>query len=411
MLTLMRGRLAGVALLVVLASTADLGGVGQPPQTRQTPPTTFRGGADAVFRNVIVRDARGRFVYNLTSELFDVSEDGVPQTITSFREVRGGRFIGDAAPARNVPPPAGVILPPARTTSDLSGRLFIIFIDDLHILHRDTVRAREVLKAIRDLVVDDADLVGIVSSGYSSIAVNLLYDYGHARLNEAIAKTMGSGMSPYEIINAAQTSQGPAGLRFMAHTAFRTVHDLLEQAQTLYTDRRKIFLYLSSGYDFDPFQDSRLAQEQERYGASTAAPPPFTGIGNQFSEAELIGELGEIIRAANRAGVTFFTIDPRGLVAGPDIGDRLSAAEHRAHIVKTTSALRALADNTGGRCICDTNDFRSALSAIDNETSDYYSIGYQSTNRDPQQLVRRVTIAAKRPGLTLTYPTQYTLKR
>ena len=411
MLTLMRGRLAGVALLLMLASTAGLADFRQAPQTPQASQTTFRGGADALFRNVIVRDAQGRFVYNLTADLFDVSEDGVPQTITSFREVRGGRFTGDAAPARAITPPAGVILPPARTTSDTSGRLFIIFIDDLHILHRDTVRTREVLKAIRDLLVDETDLVAIVSSGYSSIAVNLLYDYGHKRLNEAIEKTMGSGMSPYDIINAAQTSQGPAGLRFMAHTAFRTVHDLLEQAQTLYSDRRKVFLYVSSGYDFDPFQESRLAQEQERYGLPAAGTPPFRGTGNQFSEADLVGELGEIIRAANRAGVTFFTIDPRGLVAGPDIGDRLSAAEHRAHVVKSTSALRALADNTGGRCICDTNDFRTALAAIDDETSDYYSIGYQSTNRDPRQLVRRVTITVKRPGLTLTYPTQYTLKR
>ena len=45
---------------------------------------------------------------------------------------------------------------------------------------------------------------------------------------------------------------------------------------------------------------------------------PARRTGNQFAMADLVGELAELTRAANRANTTIYTIDPRGLVGGPD---------------------------------------------------------------------------------------------
>ena len=42
-----------------------------------------------------------------------------------------------------------------------------------------------------------------------------------------------------------------------AHVAFSTVNDLLNNLDSVH-NRRKALIYVSDGYDFNPFQDARL---------------------------------------------------------------------------------------------------------------------------------------------------------
>ena len=51
-----------------------------------------------------------------------------------------------------------------------------------------------------------------------------------------------------------------------------------------------------------------------------------------------------------------------------------------------------------------------ALKRIDAETSDYYVLGYYSSNPDPTMRKRKVEIKVNRPSLDLRYRTEYTLK-
>jgi VWFA-related protein len=414
--------------------TAQGTGQSTPPPTPapQTQQTVFTKTVNYYASDLRVRDSKNRFVPNLTKDDFEVYEDGIRQKVEVFYPVIGGRPMNapqfSAAPARST---SGLILPKPRVQSDTSGRVFVILIDDMNIIGADSILARKVLKDIRNNLVQDNDLIGIVSSGYSSIEVDLTYDYNHVRLDEAIAKTMGSGMSPDEIIKANQTSEGPAGLRYMAHTAMKTANDILNRAAAM-TDRRKAFIYISSGYDFNPFKDARLKYQQELYGMSTVRRDeasgasssdiqntdpseydnPFMKEGNRFAEADLVADLAELIRNANRANMTVYTVDPRGLIAGPSIsGTTLSSREWGDYIRSTTDSLIALADNTGGFCICNTNDYLKGLERINNETSDYYMLGYNSSNPDPFKYVRRVEIKSKREGLTLDYRHEYSLKR
>jgi len=50
----------------------------------QTPRATFRSGLDLVVVNVVVRDKDGKLVRGLKREDFVVTEDGKPQSISSF---------------------------------------------------------------------------------------------------------------------------------------------------------------------------------------------------------------------------------------------------------------------------------------------------------------------------------------
>jgi hypothetical protein len=98
-------------------------------------------------------------------------------------------------------------------------------------------------------------MFGIVSSGPSSIAVDMTYDKN--RLEEAIKKIAGNELKPTDIINGPSGAEGPSEVRYRAHVAFSTVNDVLKQLEAVH-NRRKALVYVSDGYDFNPFQDARL---------------------------------------------------------------------------------------------------------------------------------------------------------
>lgn len=397
--------------------------------TPQTPPPTaqqgtrFTSAIDFVRRDVTPRDAATKqFIPDLRKEDFILLEDGVEQKIETMALIHGGRTIQDVLPAA-VAAPAGVILPPPRPPVDTSGRVIVIFVDDLHFEFQQTSRVRSLLNRMSDLLIHDGDLFAIVSTGYSSIEQNLTYD--RKRIKEAVAKVQGAGMKPSDLVAAAATSQGPAEVRYRANTAFSTAYDMLGQLEKI-TNRRKTFIYLSSGYDFNPFPEARKRADAQRnskdgstiLGQTDPNPVdeslltnPFQERTNALGEADLVREMSELTRQANRANVTFYTIDPRGLTAGPDIDQQdVSTTEFQDYTRKTQDTLRVIAENTGGFAVVNQNDFDKALKRIDAETSDYYVLGYYSNNPDPLKRVRRVEIAVKRPNVDLTYVKEYTLK-
>jgi VWFA-related protein len=392
------------------------------PQT-QTPREVIRRSVDLVTSDVIVRDEQGQFVANLSKGDFDVFEDGVPQSLVSFVLTHGGRVINDVS-APPAPVQEGILLPPPRPTNDASGRIFMIFVDDLHMDFRNTGRIRDLFKKISKELVHDGDMFGIVSTGPSSIAVDMTYD--HKRLTEAIEKISGSGLKPSEIIETPDGSQGPPEVRYRAHVAFSTAYEILQKLEQVH-NRRKAFIYVSNGYDFDPFSKSRAKESNDRYSqmmggknsdgtasdnGQVSDTNPFSKSGNEFAAADLASELSELTREANRANTTMYTIDPRGLVGGPDLDEtKLDMTDWQDHIRETQSSLRVIAELTGGYAVVNQNDFDKAIKRIDGETSDYYVLGYYSSNPDPLKKRRNIEVRVKRAGhYDLKYKTSYTLR-
>src|SRR5207244_3922877 len=113
------------------------------------------------------------------------------------------------------PPPEGIILPPQRARTDVSGRIFLFFVDDLHLQFHNTGRVRDLFKRITKELVHDGDMFGVVSSGPSSIAIDMTYDKN--RLDEAIKKIAGSELKPTDIINGPSGAEGPSEVRYRAH--------------------------------------------------------------------------------------------------------------------------------------------------------------------------------------------------
>src|SRR5205823_6963089 len=314
------------AVLVVLVAGLSAQTSQNPPQPApQNPPAkqaekpTFRVQVDLITNDVVVRDEKGNFVPDLKRDEFEIYEDGVKQDITSMTVVTGGRVNNVLTPPPP-PPPEGIILPPPKPRNDVSGRIFLFFVDDLHLQFHNTGRIRDLFKRISKELVHDGDMFGIVSSGPSSIAVDMTYD--KSRLDEAIKKIAGSELKPTDIINGPSGAEGPSEVRYRAHVAFSTVNDLLNNLDSVH-NRRKALVYVSDGYDFNPFQDARLglmdpnspfaqnefARSQNQISkqnasdsGSGAQPDPFASqqkTQEEFADADLARELGDLTRTAN----------------------------------------------------------------------------------------------------------------
>ena len=410
-----------LALMGLLATSvgrsapAPVGACTSPPAGRQAPPApqapqpTFTSRIELVTSDVIARDASGQFVADLKQEEFEIYEDDVLQDVASMVLVHGGRTYNQLLPPPP-PPQEGIILPPTRPVNDAAGRIFLFIVDDLHMDFRNTGRIRDLFKKMAKEMVHEGDMFGVVSTGPSSLAVDLTYD--RKRLDEAITHISGNGLRPTDIIEAPEGAEGPSELRYRAHVAFATAYDIMKNLSKI-SNRRKAVILVSNGYDFNPFPAARAFSEPGLGGTSGNAtsydPGMFQRQGQQFADADLVRELAELTRAANRANATIYTIDPRGLVGGPDLDENIDMVEWGDYIRQSQDSLRVLADLTGGIAVVNQNDFDRAIKRIDAETSDYYVLGFYSKNPDPLKRTRQIEIKVKREGVTVWYRKSYSL--
>jgi VWFA-related protein len=267
-------------------------------------------------------------------------------------------------------------------------------------------------------------MFGIVSTGHSSIQEQLTYD--RQVLEASIERITGGGLTPKEIMEGLASSQGPQELRHRAHVAFSTAYDLMRNLEKV-QNRRKAVIYISSGYDFDPFVEGRLEEQARRAGITETTDESGSLLAaaerlrtsetykdqrsqQALSATDLMRALYDLGKAANRANATFYPIDPTGLVAGPGVDQDVNTSDWLAYTRERQYSLRTLADLTGGFAIVNTNEIEKGLKRIDEETSDYYILGYYSSNPDPLRRTRRIEVRTTRPGVTLDARDFYSLR-
>jgi hypothetical protein len=105
---------------------------------------------------------------------------------------------------------------------------------------------------------------------------------------------------------------------------------------------------------------------------------------------------------ANRANVSFYPVDPRGLAAfdtpmGPE--PPLPIAADYAQLRTRAESLHTLAINTDGIALIGNNDLRKQLRRVADDLTSYYLMGYYSTNSKPDGKFRSIKVRSKRPGI------------
>jgi VWFA-related protein len=278
-----------------------------------------------------------------------------------------------------------------------------------------------VFKEVVDTLIHEGDLVGVVSSGPSALNIDLTYD--RAILYDAMDRIIGDGFSAQELIeNISGGGNGPMELRWRVHKAFKLARDIVANLERM-KHRRKAFIYLSSGYDFNPYQMERIRASpigtallgdddrkdtyyrdipDERIRLLRDMSEPAT----TFADTDLAIELADLARAANRANASFHTVDPRGMVASPGLSYDVPLMAWNRHLSQTQFTMRFLADLTGGIAVVNTNNFSEAFRRIDAEMSDYYVVGFYSS-ADSEARLRRLRVEVDRPGVSVRHRTHY----
>jgi len=128
-----------------------------------------------------------------------------------------------------------------------------------------------------------------------------------------------------------------------------------------------------------------------------------------LNQADLIAEEVTLINAAKRANAAIYTIDPRGLIAGQDVDETIDQTDFNDWVRQSQTTLRELAEGTGGFPIVNQNDFDKGLKRIDSETSDYYLVGFYSSNPDPTKRNRKIEVKT-RDGLNVIHRSAYSLR-
>jgi hypothetical protein len=119
----------------------------------------------------------------------------------------------------------------------------------------------------------------------------------------------------------------------------------------------------------------------------------------------------DLLDKANRANVSFYPVDPRGLPAfdssmadtkmseGGVTQPLLTLTGDRARLAARTETLRTLASATDGVAVVDSNDVDRGLRRIESDMASYYLLGYYSTNTKLDGRFRAITVRSTRPGV------------
>jgi VWFA-related protein len=364
---------------------------------------TFRATSELVLVNVVVRDKNGTPVKGLTRDDFTIVEDGKPQTVSTFdyEDIPAGIAAASAAgPSQAMvlgAKPSTATAAPAPPPEALRDRRLIVLFFDLTGMEPDEVdrTATAALKYV-DEQMTPADLVALVSLS-TRMQVEQDFTSDKELLKKALAKFSLSAGAGYTNGMTADTegtsddanSYTPDETEYNVFNTDRKLEALGSLAQSLSkVDQKKSIIYFSNGVQ-------------------------QTGQENQ-------AELRTAVNEAIKANVAIYTVDMRGLQALPPGGEARNASLRGTSIYSGASqrnaldanfasqeTLQTLAGDTGGKAFLDSNDFGKVFRAVQNDTSQYYLLGYRSSNTARDGRYRRIAVKLKNQGYKLEYRSGY----
>ncbi len=185
---------------------------------------------------------------------------------------------------------------------------------------------------------------------------------------------------------------------------------------------RKHLVYYSAGYPMDPADVAILVIQSICQGRSSATSLGATRSDVQAalrggSAVDSIGLLQALVDEANRAQVSVYTVDARGLMGDvPPARSRTPArlarsgaaqeAQRRA-VRAPQEILRSIADGTGGTASINTNDLARGMQAAAKDARGYYLLAYGPPAGRKEGRYYPIEVKVARPGLHLRYRRGY----
>ena len=330
-------------------------------QEPQQPPT-FRTSTNVVRVDATVLDRNGNPVPSLTAEDFEIREDGVLQTISSFKfVVADGRATDD----RSLP-----IRSQAHAASEAERddvRTFVILWDEYHIGElQSAYRGREALEHAVLTAFGETDLVALIDPLTSVADIEFTRD--RRAMADRIRKLKGrrglyiprSPLEEEQMRAAAAYPGGVEGIRSMV-----TVDAIKAAAIHLRTlgEGHKTVIVMTEG--FIPGRDGRDLAVRTAPGERRGSDDPAL----------------DLVRVANDSNVSIQVIDPRGLQIGTGVN----------------FFLQTITADTGGE-LYRTNDLKIPFTNAVKAASAVYLMGY-TRDKPEDGRFHQIKVEVKRRGL------------
>ncbi len=385
-------RRAGTVVILLCAATAGTHPqqVGQNQNPAEMQGITFKVQSNLVVEAVEVKDKQGHFIHGLTAKDFVLTEDGVPQTIRYCEH----QDLTETAKPLVVMTSAtedvtiydrlarAQIAPETMDNQRYKNRRLLAFYFDMTALPpADEMRALEAAEKFVRTQMTTADLIAILR--YQGGSVDILQDFTADRNRLlSILGTMVVGEGQGLAGSTDDASNSDTGAAFGQDDAEFNVFNTDRQLAALETaarmlgqvNEKKSLLYFASGLRLN-------------------------GIDN-------LAQMHATADEAIKAGVTIWTVDARGLVANAPMGDAsqgspggqamytgASAQAVTTNFQRSQDTLYALAGDTGGKAFLDNNDLSRGIVEAQESISDYYILGYYTTNTEPNGKFRRIRIS------------------
>ena len=375
-------------LLWTMTAAAQQIGQNAPPGAKGT--ATVRVSTQLVVETVSVKDKKGNPIGGLTAKDFTVTENGVPQAISFCEHQELPETLSAAPAAPSEPENIKIYDRLARTRISpetpaniryKDRRLLALYFDMTAMPPADQLRALTAAQKFIRTQMTSADRVSILR--YSGGAVDVLQDFTDDRnrlLSIIATMIVGEGQGYGESTDDAGTPDSGAAFgqddsEFNIFNTDRQLAALQTAAKMLgQLSEKKSLIYFASGLRLN-------------------------GVDNQ-------AQLHATIDAAIRAGVSFWPIDARGLVAQAPLGDATQGSPGNigmysgaAALAVTTNfqqsqdTLYALAGDTGGKALLDYNDLTRGIVQAQQTVSSYYILGYYTSNVAQDGKFRRIKIS------------------
>ena len=379
-----------LTFLLLATLSAEAQTIGQNATPGNTDVTTLSVRSQIVIETVVVRDKKGNTIDGLTAKDFTITEDGVPQTIRFCELQSMPSTLSDVPLTPAGPEDIKIYNRLARTqiTPESPGdvrykdhRLMALYFDMSAMRPADQLRALAAAEKFIRTQMTTSDLVSIMR--YSGGSVDVLQDFTADRnrlLSILETLVVGEGQGSAESVDDASSADTGAAFgqddsEFNIFNTDRQLSALQTAARMLgQLNEKKSLIYFASGLRLN-------------------------GVDNE-------AQLQATVDAAIRAGVSFWPIDARGLVAQAPLGDATQGSPGNAGMysggaaMATTSNLQqsqdtlfSLAGDTGGKALLDYNDLTKGIVQAQQSITNYYILEYYPTNTALNGKFRHVKVS------------------
>jgi len=416
----------------------------QPAGQTAPPQSTAKTNVAEVLLDLVVRDKKGKPISDLTPEEIAITDNGVKQTILSFRLVRGSEAISVTG--------ASTPLDPLRQIRLVTLAFEPLAAPDQRKLARtaalDLVRGDQGVNVLYSVVVIDTRLLVLqhftkdraalikaierATEGVSAPRLTAESDAIVAQLQNILSisptNTTGAAIRNVNILSqatnvadAGDSTSGPPPDPTAAGFA-KVMLDMLRMDASAQANGTRMSL--------DALK-ALVAGLREMPGRKSIMY--FTA--GMYLGLELDTIFRNLVATANRDNVTFYSVDTRGVMVGnqndaammqlnaaaaasANTTQRLDGGAAPAEVMAADNAevsgranmdlpLRDLAESTGGFLIGDSNDLRVPLHHVNEEINSYYEVSYNPNIENYDASFRKVGVSTSRKDTVIRTRTGY----